>query len=282
MTGYEIPIASKPDCSAWSFSVTKVYSAAVRAGTVLYKSGTDMASTVESIASTLSSFSYGLYSEWSVFGHIQILQMMMERPLASSTSWLGAYSLLQKDKWDYIIDGFSGCPFIEITNPHAGAYVFFKHIGANVGKEDAGAVSSFFTSVFNLYATTYYWGFRGADPSAYYGAGYGVKDFVRMQLYRDVSVYQEVNRRAIVCAGVSLPGMMTAAEWQASKSSRRQLSASPSHKEVARSLSAVAPRLTEKEASKLAQLQIDSEARDAAVEAECAPLYTTDCLSKHI
>jgi len=268
----------------WSFSVTKTYSAAVRAGVVLYKkSETELAKKLSSIANTLSTFSYGLYSEWTVFGQIQILENMMSRPLSSPKSWLGAYTSIIKEKWDAVIDGFSGCPFIEITNPHAGAYVFFKHIGANKGKEDAGSVSSFFEQVFNLYATTYYWGFRGSNPSVYYGAGYGTKDFVRMQLYRDVSVYHEVARRAkIICAGGSLPGYMTAAQWQASKTTRRRLGTEPSHKDVARGLAAVAPQLGQAEAHNLARLQLETEARDRAVEAECAPTFTSNCLMKHI
>ena len=58
MTSYSIPIAQKPDCSAWSFSVTKVFNAAARAGVVLYKTAeADMASAVGTIASDLSSFS---------------------------------------------------------------------------------------------------------------------------------------------------------------------------------------------------------------------------------
>ena len=32
MRNYTIPMAERPDCSAWSFSITKAYSASVRAG----------------------------------------------------------------------------------------------------------------------------------------------------------------------------------------------------------------------------------------------------------
>ena len=120
----------------------------------------------------------------------------MSRPLSDPTSLLGAYSTIIKEKWEYIIDGFQSCPFIEITNPHAGAYVFFKMIGKNIGKESPSSMSSFFEEVLNVHTTTYSWGFRGADPSVYYGDGYGNYDFVRLQLYRDVSIYAEVGRRA--------------------------------------------------------------------------------------
>ena len=90
-----------PDCSAWSFSVTKAYSAAVRAGTILFKKDTNMATAVDDIAGMLSSFSYGLYSEYSVFGQIQIYDMMMSRPLASPGSWIGAYSELMSEKTQF-------------------------------------------------------------------------------------------------------------------------------------------------------------------------------------
>lgn len=58
-------------------------------------------------------------------------------------------------------------------------------------------------------ATTYSFGFRGADPATYYGPDYTVFDFTRLQLFRDVYVYQEVGRRAgIVCSGESIDGYM--------------------------------------------------------------------------
>ena len=208
-----------------------------------------------------------------------MLEMMMARPLSAPNSWLGAYISIIQEKWTAVINGFAGCSFIEITNPHAGAYVFFKHKGSQIGAEDAGTVSSFFSDVMNVYATTYFWGFRGATPSVYYGTGYGTRDFVRMQLYRDVSVYHEVARRAqIVCAGGSLPGKITAAAWQASKSTGRRLEEGE-HK---RKLREVAPHLSEEHIEKLNQDKIERDRMDDAVESECAPEYTSECLMKHI
>ena len=134
----------------------------------------------------------------------------------------------------------------------------------------------------NLYATTYYWGFRGATPSVYYtspGTAYGTRDFVRMQLYRDIKVYEEVARRAtIVCAGGALPGKITAAAWVASKSTGRRLQEGE-HK---RKLREVAPHLSEEHIEKLNQDKIERDRMDDAVESECAPEYTSECLMKHI
>ena len=57
------------------------------------------------------------------------------------------------------------------------------------------------SDVLGVVATTYNWGFRGADPSEYYGEGVGNYDFIRMQMYRDLNVYLEVGRRmSIICA----------------------------------------------------------------------------------
>ena len=87
MTSYSIPIAQKPDCSAWSFSVTKVFNAAARAGVVLYKTAeADMASAVGTIASDLSSFSHGLWSEWSWFGQMQVNSKQAQHSTATPSS----------------------------------------------------------------------------------------------------------------------------------------------------------------------------------------------------
>ena len=76
------------------------------------------------------------------------------------------------EKW-VVINGFAGCPFLEIT-PHAGAYVFSAR-GAPTSPRGR-ALSVLFSDVMNVYATTYFC-FRGATPSDYYGMGYGTRDF---------------------------------------------------------------------------------------------------------
>lgn len=51
---YTIPMEERPDCSAWSFSITKAYSASVRAGFILYKREpeTNKAAMVDTISSS--------------------------------------------------------------------------------------------------------------------------------------------------------------------------------------------------------------------------------------
>ena len=41
MEDYVIPLDKKPDCASWSFSITKAYSASVRAGSIMYKNEPD-------------------------------------------------------------------------------------------------------------------------------------------------------------------------------------------------------------------------------------------------
>lgn len=72
MTDFEIPMDSRPDCASWSFSITKAYSASVRAGFILYK---EMPVTNHDAHATIvgdvHSMTNGLYSEWSWYGQMQ-------------------------------------------------------------------------------------------------------------------------------------------------------------------------------------------------------------------
>jgi len=136
MTGFEVPMDQRPDCSAWSFSITKAYSASVRAGFVLYKElpASNHDSMVDSMSS-LHTMTNGLYSEWSWYGQMQLWEMMMSKPLSDPTSWIGAYSEIMKEKWDLVIDGFKDCPVLELTNDYAGAYAFFQYKDPYLGTQ---------------------------------------------------------------------------------------------------------------------------------------------------
>ena len=59
---YTIPMEERPDCSAWSFSITKAYSASVRAGFIIYKREpeTNKAAMVDAISSSYS-MTHGLF-----------------------------------------------------------------------------------------------------------------------------------------------------------------------------------------------------------------------------
>jgi len=284
-------IPEVPDCMSWAGSVTKVYSAAVRAGYVIYKNtDSEWADLMQTAMSNVRSMPDGLMSEWTWWGQIQILDQMMAKPYSEPDSWIGAYVGLIHEKWTYLIDGFSGCSdFISITNPYRGAYGWFMLHGAALGKED-GMLSSLFADVLGVKTTTYYWGFRGAEPADYYptdptGADYTTYDFVRLQLFRDVHVYEEIGRRAaLVCADPatnSVDGYLTINQWISSSDRRRRALKESEPLDHSAHVRAIAPRLAEHHLEYLAKQMAGDAAVNVAVEQHCAPAYTTDCLMKH-
>ena len=112
------------DCTSWAGSVTKLYSAAVRAGYILYKKDDDVfAGALESISESMRSLADGHLSEWTWWGQIQILDQLMAKPASDPTSWIGAYNGIMKEKWDAVNEGFAGCgDYVELTNYKKGAY----------------------------------------------------------------------------------------------------------------------------------------------------------------
>lgn len=140
MNGNEIP--EVPDCASWATSATKIYSAAVRTGFIAYqKEPASNGIYINEIASDLTTLTYGDYSEWSWWGHMQIVDILSAKPYTDPTSWVGAYTEIQNAKWTSIIDGFMDCPYIEITNPNAGAYVFFRMLDPYLGASLASFVT---------------------------------------------------------------------------------------------------------------------------------------------
>ena len=76
-----------PDCSSWSFSITKAYSASVRAGFLMFK--TEPITQKNHFVYVLDvqfSQTFGLYSEWSWYGQMQLWEMIMSRPVQDPTS----------------------------------------------------------------------------------------------------------------------------------------------------------------------------------------------------
>ncbi len=273
-TGFQIPLAQRPDCSGWSFSITKGYSASVRAGFLTYKKGpTRWVNAVKSIMGSVNAMTNGLYSQWSWEGQMQLQNMIMSKPMDDKTSWVGAYSEIMKEKWDVISDAFMDCPVLELTNKGKGAYAFFIYKKPYTGLQSS-TISSFFLNVLGVKATTYYWGFRGADPSTYYGEGIGVYDFTRLQLYRDLGVYKEVARRAkIVCADktAKVDGYLSIDEWNAAELAKKR----------GRRLEDALSHLDERELERvmendrfLAEFTRQTE--------ECAPEYSTSCLFENL
>jgi len=221
-----IPMDERPDCPSWSFSITKIYSAAVRAGFIIFKK--DPETNLKSVADTVGKFysmSNGLFSQWSWQGQMQIFDIIMEKPYTDPTSWIGAYSELMDEKWQIVSEGFADCPVLKLTNEYSGAYGWFMYKEPYLGIQYS-FLSSFFMDVLGVKTTTYYWGFRGSDPSQYYGENYGTYDFSRFQLYRDISIYKEVARRAkIVCADTSahIGDFISVDDWAAKGAKSRRL-----------------------------------------------------------
>jgi len=288
MVGYKIPILNRYDCSAWSFSITKGYSASVRAGFILYKkSNSASVAAIGDIMNVVTSMTHGLYSEWSWFGQMQLWDMIMSKPFNDTTSWVGAYSKIMDEKWDYVIDGFKDCPVVELTNPKAGAYAFFIYKSPYLGIQQS-FISSFFQDVLGVQATTYNFGFRGANPSQYYGTGYGVNDFTRLQLYRELYVYKEIGRRAkIVCSNVDATFSDKYISINTWKTTSRYLKENEANLDAMslgsrRSLLRSKHRdLTEAQAHQLA-LNIESRKKMDEAAESCAPEYSTSCLFRKI
>lgn len=287
---FEIPTSDMPDCSGWSYAITKGYSASVRAGFVIYKKEGPESSTsaLADILGDFNSLGYGSYSEWSWWGQMQLQEYFMSKPLDDPTSWIGAYSSLMKEKWDAVNEAFEGCPMITLTNYGQGAYSFFiMNEGYRGLSSTETHLSSFFQDVLGVVATTYSWGFRGADPSEYYGEGVGVRDFVRMQMYRDKNVYLEVARRAkIVCADTSADvgfDLVSPDEFVSIQAAgtRRRLHEVEDRETRRQLLQEEVPHISARKLNRvLDNMEMRSEIDEKA--STCAPEYNMNCLFKTI
>jgi hypothetical protein len=289
---FVIPKDELPDCAGWSFSISKIYSAAARAGWIMFKKEptTSHEAVVDTIG-TSQTLVHGSLSEWTWHGQLQLFDVFMSRPLDDPTSWIGAYSAIMKEKWDAIMDGFSDCPITQPSNPYSGAYVWFVFQDPFLGIQDS-SVPSFFRDVLGVRATTYNWGFRGATPSDYYGEGYGTNDFTRLQMYRDVNVYVELARRAkIVCNdfdAVVSDNFVSVNQWVASAQGTRHVrhlarqDGTRTDPDVyKRALKETVPELTSGQLEYLTNGHLESERQDRAIDA-CAPDYETSCLFEKI
>lgn len=193
-----------------------------------------------------------------------------------------------KEKWDKVIDGFADCPVLELTNPYAGAYAFFQYKAPYLAVQD-GFVSSFFRDVLGIRTTTYNFGFRGLsgdDIVRFFGDGYTQYDFTRLNLYRDVSIYDEVARRAQVVCGdldASVGDFVSVNQWaEAARRTRgRRLEGYSDFDDRKRHLRETVPDLTNRQLEKLANNYHNDEEVDRRV-SECAPDYTMGCLFEKV
>jgi len=279
---FKIPLEDRPDCSGWAYATTKGLSANVRSGFITYKKSPDICvSAIKSIMALHDTLSYGSYSAWSWMGQMQLQDMMMSKPLSDPTSWVGAYSAIMKEKWKVVRQGFKDCPVVTLTNGGKGAYAFFLYKAPYLGLQTS-FVSSFFLDVLGVSSPTYYWGFRGADPSEFYGEGVGTHDFTRMQLYRDINVYYEVARRAkIVCSdtSASVGDFISIDDWKAKSEA---LVKENGERRGIRHLREVMSHLTERQLKILESNQNIYDEYKAKAEACSNAHYSTSCLFQKI
>ena len=286
---FQIPMDEVPDCAGWAFSISKIWSAASRAGWIIYKKDPEVwnEAIVQAIGQS-QSFTHGLLSDWTWSGQAQVMDIIMSKPLNDTSSWIGAYSSIIKEKWDYILEAFADCPVIQPTNPYSGAYVWFAYQPPYLGLSGTG-VPSFFRDVLGVESTSRSWQFRGADPADYYGEGYSIYDFTRLNLYRDIRVYEEVGRRGkIVCNDFDASigeNTLTVNEWiavwnvtETPDETRRKLAPGPTTVEDRkRKILKVAPHLKDSQLDLLVKNQLESERQERATNA-CGPDFTTECL----
>lgn len=107
-----------------------------------------------------------------------------------------------------------------------------------------------------------------------------------MHLYRDVSVYEEISRRAkIVCADMdaSVGNFISINQWAASAATneRRLAQGYVDIEERKRHLREVIPDLTDGQLDYIASSHEDSDKVGRAA-ASCAPSYSTSCLFKKV
>jgi len=288
--GGVIPADQKPACSGWAFSLTKIYSANMRAGTMLTLKDHPISDAADDVASEVHNIGNGIYSEFTWKGMIQVKNLLMAKPYTDPTSWIGAYTILLTEKWKVMTDAMADCPVLEVTNgPLTGAYMWLKKKAAFAGV-NSGWKDSFFMDCIGVETTSYNFGFRGATASEYYGAGVFNDDFTRIQLYRDITVYQEVAKRLkTVCGGGAvshaLGTFMTADEWKASKSSARRLKEAGMEpttvEERVRHLQQALPRLTDAEAKLHAERHHEADEIQKKIDQHCDPHYSMDCLFKY-
>lgn len=283
---WKIPKAELPECSAWGFSISKIYSAAARAGWMMYRElPTSNHDAMVDAISTTYSLHAGSLSQWTWQGMMQLLEQFTSKPYTDPTSWIGAYAILLEEKYDFIIAGFENCPVMTLSNPYSGAYAWFVMNPDYLGIQEGNSSPSFFRNVLGVSAFGYTWGFRGADPADFYGEGYTVNDFTRLNMYRDISVYEEIGRRAgIVCNDLDASvgeGLVSVNQWAAASSATRRRLHEVGHydsiEEHKRHLKETVPDLTEAQIHDWATSHAQRMEEDALIES-CAPEYSTSCI----
>lgn len=199
-------------CYSFAHSVTKFYSAQVRAGFMFVMDYTAAAAASSQIMGSMRALGNAAASYMQLHGQIQLMKKMMELPMSNPSSWLNALSRTQYAKWDALDAAITVCNTNRILlrtpeqQKYFGAYVFgYMHPSLQGYSINIGASSTdFFKSVVNYDVFDYSWGWRGEVPTNY---GYStimpnvtVNDFFRINLFRAEAVYLELARRlTLVC-----------------------------------------------------------------------------------
>ena len=134
---------------------------------------------------------------------------------------------------------------------------------------------------------------QGANPADYYGEGYTSNDFTRLNMYRDIGVYEEIGRRAkIVCNDLNASvggGLLSVNQWAAAASAtrrfrNRRLQGELDHLDEAavieehkRHLKEAIPDLSGAQLHDYVMSEESRNKEDAAIRA-CAPEYSTSCV----
>jgi len=279
-------------CYGWAMANTKIYSARMRAGIMFLLDTPEATTAASGVFGTILSIANGLYSHMQLFGQIQVMNTIMEKPFSDPTSWIHALRTLQHDKWDLMVDAFATCEAAGIVKinwevhdtPYFGAYILshmmpeFHGLSENIGRSS----SDFFKTVVGYDHFNYNWGWRGEEPSEY-GVGPNITklDFHRTHLFRAVDVYaEEARRMKLVCSDRDArvtDKFLSVNEWKAVRvaaaaSRRRRLAANgpqadhSDHDTLAKELVEAVPRFSMGRA--LAHLEATREAPSKSLEWE--------------
>ena len=194
-------------CYSFAHSVTKFYSAQVRAGFLFVMNYAAATTASGNIMGSMRALGNAAASYMQLHGQIQLMKKMMELPITNPSSWLNALSRTQYAKWDALDAAITVCNTngILMRTPeqqkYFGAYVFgYMHPSLQGYSINIGSTSNdFFKSVVAYDVFDYSWGWRGEVPTNYnyptIMPNVTANDFFRIHLFRAEAVYLELARR---------------------------------------------------------------------------------------
>ena len=216
-------------CYSFAHSVTKFYSAQVRAGFMFVMNYAAAQNASTQIMGSMRALGNAAASYMQLHGQIQLMKKMMELPITNPSSWLNALSRTQYAKWDAMDAAITVCNTNRILmrtpeqQKYFGAYIFgYMHPSLQGYSTNIGNTSpDFFKSVVGFDHFDYSGGWRGEVPTNYnyptIMPNITVNDFFRIHLFRAEAVYlEEARRLTLVCTNKNarlLPTLLTVNEW---------------------------------------------------------------------